>query len=720
MKKQRLLIGTILMLVLVFALAAAMGDGTTVVTVSGKYDQTEARSMLKMINQFRTGSDAWYWNPDNTTKTQLKNLRELKYDDDLEAIAMQRAMECALLFNHVRPNGEICFTAVSNGVYSMGENIAVCQAKASDAFAAWREDNEKWSGQGHRRNMLSEDFTSIGIGHVVVNNTHYWVQEFGYGTGSSTSAAVNRTKDVQVEVAHDLVGTAKWADGNTNLTIEYGNTSGLPDQVLLSMKESVWPSTVCVRPEIAWSSGNPEIISFSGNTMVTNKTGTASLTGRTLGKKLSVSVKVTPADLSGGKITLSSSVYTYDGTEHIPAAAITVNGRKLTEADYTLSYQNNINAGKAGVVFKGKGNYKGTASASFTINPKDLSGAEIAEIGDVLFSGREQTPAPAVTLEGKPLTAGRDYELSYQDNLNAGTNAKLIVRGIGNYSGSASSTFTILQADLASVVWNPIMDQIYTGRPLCPAVTGKLGGAAISAENNFEVVYSNNVETGTARAAVTGRGNFYGTAELEFKITKLEFKTSGKNAIITGAEDRSVNSVTIPGSVERDGKTYKVTEIDSSAFKGWTNLKSVSIGKNVKTIGKKAFYGCTSLTTVTGGKGVTKIKDSAFCGCRALTSFPAMSKLKSIGKSAFKKCETLPKITLGSSVESIGKDAFNGCKALNSITIKTKKLTAEKIGSKAFKDTPKKATIKVPKDKLEEYRTLLREKGVNKKAKIKK
>ena len=33
-----------------------------------KYGQTEARTMLEMINQFRTGDEAWYWKSDNTTK----------------------------------------------------------------------------------------------------------------------------------------------------------------------------------------------------------------------------------------------------------------------------------------------------------------------------------------------------------------------------------------------------------------------------------------------------------------------------------------------------------------------------------------------------------------------------------------------------------------------------------------------------------------------------
>ena len=195
---------------------------------------------------------------------------------------------------------------------------------------------------------------------------------------------------------------------------------------------------------------------------------------------------------------------------------------------------------------------------------------------------------------------------------------------------------------------------------------------------------------------------------------------SGGKASVTGPADKNASSVTIPDTVEQNGQTYKVTEIKSNAFQNMPNLTTVSIGKNVKTIGKKAFYGCTSLTTVTGGKSVTKIRESAFYGCKALTSFPSMSKLKTIEKSAFKKCSALPKITLGSSVASIGKDAFNGCKALKTITIKSKKLTADNVGSNAFKSTPKKATIKVPKDKVDEYKALLRTKGVNKKAKIKK
>ena len=70
-------------------------------------------------------------------------------------------------------------------------------------------------------------------------------------------------------------------------------------------------------------------------------------------------------------------------------------------------------------------------------------------------------------------------------------------------------------------------------------------------------------------------------------------------------------------------------------------------------------------------------------------------------------------------MESIGKQAFNGCKKLKSITVKTTKLKAGKVGSKAFAGIHKKASVKVPKKKLGEYKKFLRKKGLPKTAKIK-
>ena len=82
--------------------------GTLTVQLPVTFRQSEARTILGMINEFRTGSDAWYWNESNTTKVKVSGLQPLQYDYDLEKVAMQRAAEIVMLFSHTRPNQMRC------------------------------------------------------------------------------------------------------------------------------------------------------------------------------------------------------------------------------------------------------------------------------------------------------------------------------------------------------------------------------------------------------------------------------------------------------------------------------------------------------------------------------------------------------------------------------------------------------------------------------------
>lgn len=95
-------------------------------------------------------------------------------------------------------------------------------------------------------------------------------------------------------------------------------------------------------------------------------------------------------------------------------------------------------------------------------------------------------------------------------------------------------------------------------------------------------------------------------------------------------------------------------------------------------------------------------------------------KVTSIAKNALKGNKKLEKLSIGTNVKQIGKNAFNGCSNLKNIVIKSKKLTAKKTGSKAFKGINSKATIKVPKSRLEQYKKLVKSKGAGKNVKFKK
>lgn len=140
----------------------------------------EVQSCFELTNSFRTGSEAWYWNKDNSTKTTCSGLKALTLDEDLCKAAKIRANEIVSNFSHTRPNGSSCFTVLSDlsiSYMGVGENIAAGKNTGSDTFTQWKEENENYDGQGHRRNMLG-DFTKIGIAYTYDADSkykYYWV-----------------------------------------------------------------------------------------------------------------------------------------------------------------------------------------------------------------------------------------------------------------------------------------------------------------------------------------------------------------------------------------------------------------------------------------------------------------------------------------------------------------------------------------------------------------
>ena len=213
---------------------------------------SDARAMLTSINDFRTGSDAWYWNETDTAKVTLTTLKGYTYDENLEKIAKIRAEEIATKFSHTRPDGTDYYTCTAtdaNGkvVETWGENIAYgTNMDANGAYVAWREDEYKYAGQGHRRNMLSEKFTTIGIaGYVADNGNVYWVQEFGYELsaqgsdgGSQTVTKPKATKITKLTAKKKgfVVQWKKGASGVKGYQIQYSLKSSFKNSKIVTVK----------------------------------------------------------------------------------------------------------------------------------------------------------------------------------------------------------------------------------------------------------------------------------------------------------------------------------------------------------------------------------------------------------------------------------------------------------------------------------------------------
>jgi uncharacterized protein YkwD len=101
----------------------------------------------------------------------------LTLDGNLNLAATIRALEMAWpsKFDHTRPDGRSCFTVFGDlGIsYSMvGENIAGGTTNPKSTFNLW--DNSP----GHHNNMISSNYTKIGVGKATVNGVTFWVQLF--------------------------------------------------------------------------------------------------------------------------------------------------------------------------------------------------------------------------------------------------------------------------------------------------------------------------------------------------------------------------------------------------------------------------------------------------------------------------------------------------------------------------------------------------------------
>ena len=125
--------------------------------------------------------------------------------------------------------------------------------------------------------------------------------------------------------------------------------------------------------------------------------------------------------------------------------------------------------------------------------------------------------------------------------------------------------------------------------------------------------------------------------------------------------------------VGKKDKNYSIldsaTHIYRYAFKGCTNLTSITIPDSVMEIGDSAFSSCTSLNSITIPDSVTEIGDSAFSGCTSLTSITIPDSVTGISSSAFEGCTSLKAITIPDSVVRMGDSAFEGCTSIKAITI---------------------------------------------------
>ena len=164
----------------------------------------------------------------------------------------------------------------------------------------------------------------------------------------------------------------------------------------------------------------------------------------------SFTATIAPKPLGSNTISLGQTAYTYDGTEKKPSVTVKDGSKTISSDDYSVSYSNNTNAGTATVTVTEKTgrNYAVNGTATFTINPKEVSSPTIEIPATVTYTGSALTPTVTVK-DGNTEIPSSEYTVSYSNNVNVGDVPVVTItdKTGGNYTvNSTTTTFTIVKA----------------------------------------------------------------------------------------------------------------------------------------------------------------------------------------------------------------------------------------------------------------------------------
>ena len=355
----------------------------------------------------------------------------------------------------------------------------------------------------------------------------------------------------------------------------------------------------------------------------------------------------------------SSSVTIVAGQSKNIGASSSTSGAVLTYKSTTPSICTVDKNGNVTALRTGTGYVTVTASANgynsvskdvkIVVSKKSLNNGLITlSETSYVYDGTYKKPAATVTFGGKVLQEGKDYTISYRNNLNVGVTT-VIATGMGDYTGYTSKNFTITKRAMAGGTVSVASSVSFTGSNITPSVTVKVAGRTLTSGTDYTVSYSNNKNVGTSNVYVYGKGNYSGSLSAKFdivpakqQIQKLETKYKGffvdwaqkgsatgydveysVNANMSGAVSKHLTA-NKPDTLTVNGlsgdKTYYVrvrsyTNVNGKVYYGaWSDIKSIKTANNditkatVSGISTKAFTGkaITQNVTVKVGNSVLK------------------------------------------------------------------------------------------------------------------
>ena len=470
---------------------------------------------------------------------------------------------------------------------------------------------------------------NLSFSPEVTNNTFADGTEYTVTVTPIEKDFIGTAKTAKFKVYNGFTGTVTGLDSNTHYT--YDGTVKTPKLVVKKGENQVTNGySVTYYNSAGVKVANPiDAGTYKVVVEGTETTGNNPLTGVWEGSFTIDPVKVqTISNLAANYVYMDNiAEQKYTGAELKPVVTVYYQADSKTakkilvkDKDYTVDYTKNIAVGTGKATVKFKGNYKNLGTdltKTFIISKGTLltaANTTISGVNDTYdYTGYAIKPTVYVTYRSgytsKALTQSTttrtyDYKVDYSSNIAAGT-ATITVTGQGEYTGTVTKTFKIkYNLSNATVTATP-STYLYDGKEKKPLVSVKVGYMIVPA-SNYNVVYSNNTNTGTA--AVTVTANKYGNA---IGSNSTYFTIKGKDGVITPeyAEYSKKTTKSKPFAIKivsntTDGTGYSYVSSDTSVATVSANgtVTPVGCGRTVITItttGNKAYNPATATVTVT-------------------------------------------------------------------------------------------------------------------------
>ncbi len=273
--------------------------------------------------------------------------------------------------------------------------------------------------------------------------------------------------------------------------------------------------------------------------------------------KRAVNVTISPKEsvtlISKLKVATEKSSYTLltdKNSEGAVEPVVTVSKgttKYVKGADYDVTYLYNDKVGTAYAVVTGKGKLYGSKKLKFTIKGISIKEVQVSGVKNLTYDPYQyymRQDGCSLKYGKKDLVLYEDYILNYKNNTKAGK-ATLIIKGVGDFTGTRNISFTIAKAEIkaSEVVVSP--DAEYTKGGTRAYVEVTKNNVWLSEGRDYKLTFSKNTavtEKATAVVTVKGIGNYSGTVTKNFKISKSDVVDQSFKIIMTAPDKKDNGS----------------------------------------------------------------------------------------------------------------------------------------------------------------------------------